>query len=152
MHVFLMPLWFKIAEPVLMAQLAFWCGDWRARAIAGFLFAQFIFGNLLCAAFVCWGPAMLPAVRWRWLPEDVIELALCLFCVWRAKRYWVLVATALVVLVFADDAVFAFAPHISAWAYVSANLVFNHLIYTTVLIGLWPDLRARLPAALGGPR
>lgn len=155
MHLFYFPIWLDIAPICLVALLALWCGDRWTRAISIWQviwLANWWFGLTLCHGWQCLGPTPHWVVRWLWLAWDLITLAICLAGVWRVQRYWILCAASFTLLLLASRALGTFLPGVSQWAYLSADLVWFFGLSASVLVGLWPEARMRLRAALAGPR
>lgn len=151
MHVFLVPVWFNYAFPWAVFLLALCGTDWRARAIAGCQALMLIWGFCIyiigpCRHGGCYGPHPPWFFRWRILLEDPPILITCFVCAWRARRYWVVGAASVAVLVLANDLARLLIPHVSAWASVSANVVFNIVLDLIVAFGAWPGVWARAKA------
>ena len=131
-----------------MTLIAFWRGDWRARAISASVAAPGILGLYVCRVWACWGAGRPPIMAWRPMIDDAIALLVCLVCAWRADRYWVLAASAFALLSVITDAM-SFIPGVSPWASGSADIVWAYGLNTTVLIGVWPSVRASWRPARG---
>jgi hypothetical protein len=140
-HVFLIPHWFTLTAFSSVALLAFWRGDWRARAIAGSLIVMIAYGQYVCHTWVCWTPTAPPFVFWGPVIEDGFVLLVCLACARRAERYWVLWACSFALLSFVSD-LMGHVPHVTPWADASASLIFTYLLTATLLIGVCSSPRA----------
>lgn len=157
MHVFVLPFWFNLGFLVLAVAMALASGDRRAIAIAGVQVGLELLGIYVnqyspCRFNRCYVPHPPLLFTWRFLLEDPIQISVCVACAWRAQRYWVIGAASVAVLIFFNDAALAMVPHVSAWASVSANLVFLHAINLLVIIGAWPSVRRRVGAVLARGR
>lgn len=145
MHLFVLPTWVSPSLVSIAALLAVWRGDWRARALAA---CQVAWWTLWCSLYLacdhgrCWGAALVPIRTWLWLFEDVVTLAVCLACVWRADRYWVLWASSFTVVYTVTD-VAKFLPGVTQWAYASAGVVWFNAVNLTVIVGAWSSARPR---------
>ena len=137
MHLFTIPPWINYSYFGAVALLALWRGDWRARAICACTGVTLVASAYACHTWACWGPQAPPLMVWRGLAEDLPILVVCLVCVRRAERYWVLWASSFALLSVITD-LLAFVPGVTPWADGSAGIVWAHGLTTTVLIGLWP--------------
>ena len=124
------------------ALIAFWRGDWRARAISACQVMLDALSSYICLTWACWGAGRPPIMAWRPMGEHGILLMVCLACVWRAERYWLLWASSFALLFVITDTM-SFIPGVSPWASGSANVVWNFALDATVLVGVWPSVRAR---------
>ena len=142
LHLFRIPDWFNVGFDCVVALVAFWRGAWRARAIAACQVVLDAWSFGVCLAWACWGPGRPSIMAWRPMGEHAVLLAVCLACVWRTDRYWVLWAGSLALLSIVTDTM-SFIPEVSPWASGSANLVWSYSLNATVLVGVWPSVRAR---------
>lgn len=150
MHLFNIPVWIGLTYTAIATLLAFVGRDWRARAIAACQAASVIDVDVFCDAWACHTRTLQWLNVSRMAIEDLVTLAVCVVCLVRAKRYWVLWATSFVVLITITDALLAFDAHVSQWAGASAIVVWNYALNTAILIGAWPSARARFHALMGG--
>lgn len=139
----MIPGWLNATVAVVVTVVAFWKGGWRERLLASVIVATVLFVHYGCARWLCWGSNHMPRLAWRWLLEDLVMLAACLLCVWRAERYWVVWATSLAVLQVAVDILRPFAG-VTPWAAGSAGVIFTYLLQAAILWGaLTAPARAR---------
>jgi hypothetical protein len=129
--------------PFAVALAAVAKGDWRARAMAACIVTTEIVEHYGCDNAWCWGPPIPAVVVWRWMTEDLALVAICLACAWRARRYWVLVASSFAILILATDVMLSFLHGVSGWAAGSANIVWNYALSATILWGVWSPRPAR---------
>jgi len=137
MHLFTIPPWINYSYIGAVTLLALWRGDRRARAISACTGLSVAAGAYVCHTWSCWGAGSPPLMVWRGLWEDVPVLIVCLACVWRAERYWVLWASSFALLGVTTD-LLAFVPGVTPWADGSAGIVWAHGLITAVLVGVWP--------------
>ena len=147
MHVIRIPIWFSASIICSVALLAFWRGDWRARTIAASLVIQVAFEIYVCHTWACWGAGRPSLMTWRLVSEDAVLLLVCLACARRAERYWVLWASSFALLGFVTDLMRLVMPRITDWASAAAGVVWTYGLTATLLVGVWPAVRARLRPA-----
>lgn len=102
----------------------------------------------VCHAWACFGPERPPVLAWRATGCDVVVLAVCLACAWRAERYWVLWATSFAVLPLVTDGV-ALIPGVTLWANGSAGLVWAYGSVAAAMVGIWQASREGADAPAG---
>jgi hypothetical protein len=147
LHLFIVPFWITAVVSYSTTLAALLSRDRRAIAIAActaFSITVWLFSYFFCRDWTCGGPRLPQIMAWRWLAEDIVTIAVCLACVRRAQRYWVLWAASIALLYLATDLMGALVPRVTPWAYRSAGIVWIYALNATVLIGVWPRLRARL--------
>jgi hypothetical protein len=139
--------------------IAVWRGEWRTRLVGAALGIGFGFDQLV---HFHWTSANIPLGGLRFIAEDLVFLGVCLFCVHRARSYWVIWASAIAVLAVACDALFMTTGQISArtitapWqislrTFVSASRVWNYALSATLIwAALVPDHAARASQRLDG--
>ena len=123
-----------------MALLAWWKGDWRARAITTCQVAIIAWGYYCFYGPYRGNPWAQP--RWQFLAEDIVLLAICLASTLRAKRYWPLWASSFALLDLVTDVTMLVVPSLTPWAGVAASHVWKYLLSGAVLSGVWPSVRA----------
>jgi len=147
MHLFYIPNEFTNAYIGSAAVLSWWKGDWQARAITACQMVIMAIGY-----FWTYGlhqPTDRP--HWWWYAEDFVLLAACLAGVPRAKRYWPIWASSFALLILLTDLFMLIGPQITFWADLAASFVWNYLLTATILIGVWPSVRASRPGVTAEP-
>lgn len=142
-HLFVIPNWINhlFIGAVALAALR---GSWRERSIAGVWLATIVFNVI--GRKLSGGPLLgsATATLLCFVVEDLAILAVCLACVLRCQRWWVLWATSAFVVILAIDLVTWLVPGVTMWANLSANLVFNYLFGAAVI---WGSLASERPQA-----
>ena len=140
MHLFYIPNELTNAYFGAVTLLAWWKGDWRARAITTCQIA------IIAVGYYCtYGPCRRVGHQWaQWFAEDIVLLAVCVACALRAQRYWPIWASSCALLVLVTDVLMFVDPRITAWADLAASYVWRILLSGAVLSGVWPAVRARL--------
>lgn len=147
MHLFVIPHWVNFSYLGATLLFALWRGDWAARTIAAGLCLSIFSEAYVCHTWTCFAPGQPPLPPWRVeVGFDILNLAICLACAWRARRYWILWATSFALLNVLID-LGAFVPNLSPWAYGSAGVVWTYSQATVVLIGVWLSPRGASAAA-----
>jgi hypothetical protein len=141
-HLFVLPFGSSYVVAIATMILALRWGGWRERAI---LSAQLLL--LVLEDGFCWLQPCVPLWPWPKVVVDGLILAICLACVVRAERYWVIWATAFGLLALVSD-LMSFVPRVTPWAWVSATIIWSYMISVAVLWGVWTTARARRGASL----
>lgn len=138
MSLFVIPHWFTSILFVALAALALWKGGRSERAIAVTEAFETLVNYYVCPNLNCrLGPHAFWATQLIWRPviEDGVILAICLVCLVRAKRYWVVWACSFAVLGVLSDLT-VFQTDVTRWARLSASLVWSYAVNATVLWAL----------------
>jgi hypothetical protein len=140
MHLFVIPSWFISTSFVTLAGFALWRGGRRERIIA---VAQAV--EMLVSIYVY--PVGATRSVWRPVIDDGVILAICLACLVRAERYWIIWACSFALLGEISDLAI-FATGVTRWAWLSASLAWSYAVAGAVL---WGVLTHRGAANFGGP-
>jgi hypothetical protein len=144
LHLIAVPYAVNLTLVTLVCAAAYWRGGWRERLLASFQVALAYFTQFVCSIPYChtW-PAMMPYLPWV---EDTLQLAICLACAIRAKRYWVLWVSAFALADFITNAMSAVLG-VSLWVFAASDYIWIYAINATILWGVWINVRDRRPAA-----
>jgi hypothetical protein len=138
MHVFVIPGWFTSSLFVTLAAFAIWRGGGRERVIAIAQGIEMPLSTYLCSVATCrFGQhaPWVPDPMWRPAIDDGVILAICLACLVRAERYWIIWACSFALLGEISDLTI-FATEITRWAWLSASLVWSYAVAGAVLWGV----------------
>lgn len=138
MHLFIVPAWFHALFCFGIALIAFWKGGPQVRVVA----ATTLVVGFVAPYFGCFHYFACPA--WRELAGDGLMLAICLACLARAERYWLVWATSFALLSVITD-LLGLVPGVTFWAFASLNWIWLYLLNLAVLWGAWEMPRARAP-------
>lgn len=146
-HLFVIPAEFSYLLSMGVALLCFWRGSLEARIIGGLQLLVATFVKVLCFQTACWNGHLL-VQPWRPLVEDSLLLAGCLYCMWRSRRAWVIVASAFALLSVGMDCLYLLIDTPPLWAIGSANLIWWYGLLAVTAWGALTDHRAAsVPAA-----
>jgi hypothetical protein len=134
-QLFVVPAWINFALFATAAAAAALRGDWRARAIGGFAFLQYLISSYVCPILSRGLVARCPQDVWRSLLIDAIMLAICLCAARSAKRYWVIIASSMALLSVATDITALLVPTVSLWAFMSASNIWAYVLALATLAG-----------------
>ncbi|MEO8112946.1 MAG: hypothetical protein ABI655_01100 [Phenylobacterium sp.] len=140
LHLFIIPNWFSHLFLSSVTLLAFWKGGWRERVIAS-LQPVYVVVHSLWPEASYWASDSLAGGFER--GYDAVMLAVCLICARRADRYWVIWASAFALLSVVTDVAGQTVPHVTMWAYSSANVIWTYLLDAAILWGVWGSARDR---------
>jgi hypothetical protein len=128
------PPWLGIALGWLVCGGALWKGGLSERFVAaGFLLSWFADAMLKDHRFV--GP------QWAEFASDTAFFVLILVVALRSGRYWPLFAAAFQLLEVITHTASIVARHLSAWAYITANVIWTYLLLGSLAYGVWGHLR-----------
>jgi len=128
------PPWIGIAIGWIVCGGALWKGGWAERAVAGgFLLSWFADAVLKDHRFA--GP------QWASFVSDSAFFLLILWVALRSGRYWPLFAAAFQLLEVVTHAASIVARHLSAWAYITANVIWTYLLLGALAVGVWGEFR-----------
>jgi hypothetical protein len=139
------PPWIGIAVGWVVCGAALWKGGWSERTVAaGFLLSWFVDALLKDHRFA--GP------QWPAFVSDTMLFLLILIVAMRSGRYWPLFAAAFTLLEVVTHAASIVARHLSAWAYITANVIWTYLLLGSIAYGVWGHARrANYIAATSDP-
>ena len=139
------PPWIGIALGWIVCGAALWKGGWSERIVAaGFLLSWFADAILKDHRFA--GP------QWPAFVSDTAFFLLILVVALRSGHYWPLFAAAFQLLEVVTHLASTVARHLSAWAYITANVIWTYLLLGSLAIGVWGHMRRdRQPAASADP-
>jgi hypothetical protein len=133
------PPWIGIAIGWLVCGSALWKGGWSERLVAGgFLLSWFADAILKDHHFA--GP------QWAALVSDSAFLLLIVFVAMRSRQYWPLFAAAFQLLEVVTHMASAMDRHLSAWAYITANVIWTYLILWAIAFGTFNAWKRSRPA------
>lgn len=138
------PPWIGIAIGWVVCGAALWKGRWSERVVAaGFLLGWLATALLKDHHFA--GP------QWSIFAADTAALLLFLFVALKSGRYWPLFAAAFQLLAVITHVASTFDRHLSAWAYITAGVIWSYLLLGSIGIGTWNTWRGDHPAASADP-
>ena len=89
--------------------------------------------------------------QWGAFAIDTANLILFLFVALRSGRYWPLFAAAFQLLAVVTHVASTVDRRLSAWASITASVIWTYLILGALAVGTWNAWRARQPAASADP-
>jgi hypothetical protein len=138
------PPWIGISVGWLVCGSAFWKGGWSERVVAcGFLLSWFADAVLKDRSFV--GP------QWANFVSDTALFLIILIVALRSNYYWPLFAAAFQLLEVVTHVASTIDRHLSAWAYITANVIWTYLILGSIAYGTYSAWRDRRQPAIADP-
>jgi hypothetical protein len=89
--------------------------------------------------------------QWGAFAIDTANLILFLLVALRSGRYWPLFAAAFQLLAVITHVASTMDRHLSAWAAITASVIWTYLILGALAVGTWNVWRGRYPAASADP-
>jgi len=90
--------------------------------------------------------------QWAAFVSDTALFLLILFVAVRSAHYWPLFAAAFQLLEVVTHVASTIDRHLSAWAYITANVIWTYLILGSIAFGTWNAWRRRDDIAHGKDR
>jgi hypothetical protein len=81
--------------------------------------------------------------QWANFASDTVYFLVILFVALRSRSYWPLFAAAFQLLEVVTHVASTVDRHLSAWAYITANVIWTYLVLGAILVGTLGALRAR---------
>lgn len=114
---------------------AIWKGGWRERTVAALNPAYFIVASVV-GSLGWFGAFEYPAVAWRSVCLNLLQAAVLIPVVVRARRYWVLWAASIELLAVTVALIAALGGGISIWTWAAANNFWALAFDAMVLFGI----------------
>jgi hypothetical protein len=138
------PPWIGIAIGWAVCGSALWKGGWAERVVAAGFVINWIAVALLKDRHYA-GP------QWAAFAIDTAYLAVIIVVAMWSGRYWPLFAAAFQLLGVVTHIASALDRHLSAWAYITGNVIWSYLLLGAIGIGTWNAWRSDQPAASADP-
>jgi hypothetical protein len=135
------PAWVGIAIGWLVCGTALWKGGWSARVVAvGFLVSWIADAVLKDLSF--------SRPQWASFAADTAYFLVILYVALRSGHYWPLFAAAFQLLEVVTYVANILDRHLSAWAYITANVIWTYLILGSIAYGTYSAWRDRRQPAI----
>lgn len=136
-------MWLGLALMALICGAAFWQGGrWERLAAAGF-----VLGVLTSVAVK---DRHWIGVQWAMLAVDVGYLGLLVVIAFASDRFWPIAASGFQLLGVVTHAARLIDPHVGAWAYITAGVIWTWLIMGALALGTYNYWRDRRQLAASG--
>jgi hypothetical protein len=89
--------------------------------------------------------------QWSIFAADTAAFLLFLFVALKSGRYWPLFAAAFQLLAVVTHVASTFDRHLSAWAYITAGVIWSYLLLGSIGLGAWNTWRGGQLAPSGIP-
>lgn len=131
-----LPSWFGPTVTIALCLFAIWRGGLEERLAAANLWLNTTATHLL--RDYSW-----PQVQPAGFVADVLSLVLLLAIALRSRKYWPLAAAAFQLLMVITHIAKLIDPDIGQWSYLTAIVIWTHLLNVALGVGIWNAWRAR---------